>query len=64
MCIILTFVANQGNNRLDVRLFIGLLHHTEPVLQILKALVVGDVINQENALFEIKTKRTMKVITI
>lgn len=64
MCVILTFVANQGNNRLDVRLFIGLLHHTEPVLQILKALVVGNVIHQENALFKIKTKRNNKVIII
>lgn len=62
MCIyvfvILTFVANQGNDGLDVRFFIGLLHHTEPVLQILKALVVGDVINKENSLFKIKTKET------
>lgn len=56
MCVVLTFVANQGNDRLHVRLLVGLLHHTEPVLQILKALVVGDVINQENTLFKIKTK--------
>lgn len=49
-CVILTFVPNQGDDRLDVRFFVGLLHHAEPVLQILKALVVGDVINQKNAL--------------
>lgn len=48
----LTFISNQGDDRLYVGLFIGLLHHAEPVLQILKALVVGDVVNQQDALCE------------
>lgn len=50
VCVILTFVPNQGDDWLDIRLLIGLLHHAEPILQILKALVVGDIINQENPL--------------
>lgn len=50
ICIILTFVPYQGDNRLNITLLIGLLHHTEPILQVLKALVVGDVVHQEDAL--------------
>lgn len=49
---ILTFISNQGDDGLDVGLFIGLLHHAEPVLQILEALVVGDIVNQQDALRE------------
>lgn len=49
---ILTFISNQGDDGLDVGLFIGLLHHAEPVLQILEALVVGDIVNQQDALHE------------
>lgn len=48
----LTLIANQGDDGLDVGLFVGLLHHSEPVLQILEALVVGDVVNQQDALRE------------
>lgn len=50
MCVILTFVPYQGDNRLNITLLIGLLHHTEPILQVLKTLVVGDVVHQEDAL--------------
>ena len=46
----LTFVPNQRYNRLNVRLLVGFLNHAEPVLQILKALVAGDVIHQKNPL--------------
>lgn len=49
---ILTFISNEGDDGLDVGLFIGLLHHAEPVLQILEALVVGDIVNQQDALRE------------
>lgn len=49
-CVTLTFVSNKGVNRLDIRFLVGLLHHAEPILQILKALVVGDIVNQENPL--------------
>lgn len=50
VCVILTFVPNQGDNRLDIRFLVGLLQHAEPILQILKALVVGDIVNQKNPL--------------
>lgn len=48
----LTFISNQRDDGLDVGLFIGLPHHAEPVLQILEALVVGDIVNQQDALRE------------
>lgn len=47
---ILTFVAHQEHNRLNIRFLVGFLHHAEPVLQIFKTLVVGNVIHQENTL--------------
>lgn len=57
---ILTFIANQGDDGLDVRLFIGLLHHAEPVLQVLEALVVGDVVNQQDALRERRAQLSLQ----
>lgn len=53
---ILTFVPDQGDDGLDIGLFVGLLHHAEPILQILKALIVGDVVNQEDPLHETTTE--------
>lgn len=50
MCACLTLVSDQRHYWLNICLLVGLLDSAEPVLQVLKALVVGDVVDQEDSL--------------
>lgn len=61
LCSSLTFVPNQGDDRLDIRFLVGLLHHAEPILQILEALEVGDVVNQENPLHRKNNRNNLRL---